>query len=637
MGRQQTVRQADTQYAKVTILRHNWSHYQIFSHFWSKMSFKSKYPKFKKYNRNSMTYDDGVDFTCYHVPEKYLPQKYNLPVNSKVRDKVTKDQKKIKKNKKVQEQLAKSKNKPVQRTYDKKTNTSVLKKQSKSKITYYVVEYDLNVHDANELFTFELIYSSLENTVLDNHMYVDGKLVKDTRPFPGDVTIFNRNVYHKRLSKGKHTVTYVLDDRTTIYSYFYCKLDEFKADTLNNEYLTLNKFSLSKTTSLDVTEATIELFAENFMFKEGYPYYPEKSESRCVFGFRDEVNIEVKDNTGKMRRIFGGYVSTISLDDDGLILTLSCGDRAIDMKNRYILTETEIYDGANATDYTDILKKYYDRWGGVFDGLAKSVEIPLTTNVDRNMELPEEKAHYGLNLSYDTVKSKSTINYVKKYTSHITVGVDDSYKNKTNYLMLRNGREKDTKQWANLYDIGHFNVNTNKILLNKYPILCIDYGLGAPKKEIKGTGTSSTSSTPAVSGSYQNRAKQLIEGVTGTTNQARKIFDYCRKAISYESYTGCKYSSVDQVLKVGHCNCYDSATVLTNMWRAAGISAGYVTGTMTDLTGTTYSHGWSYFVDEKGKKIECDVGRQVEQWNVNNNKSYTGHHHKKTLGCLGEK
>ena len=198
MGRQQTVRQADTQYAKVTILRHNWGHYQIFSHFWSKMSFKSKYPKFKKYNRNSMTYDDGADFTCYHVPEKYLPQKYNLPVNSKVRDKVTKDQKKIKKNKKVQEQLAKSKNKPVQRTYDKKTNTSVLKKQSKSKITYYVVEYDLNVHDANELFTFELIYSSLENTVLDNHMYIDGKLVKDTRPFPGDVTIFNRNVYHKK-------------------------------------------------------------------------------------------------------------------------------------------------------------------------------------------------------------------------------------------------------------------------------------------------------------------------------------------------------------------------------------------------------------------------------------------------------
>ena len=52
-------------------------------------------------------------------------------------------------------------------------------------------------------------------------------------------------------------------------------------------------------------------------------------------------------------------------------------------KQTYCTLMDEIYDGADATDYTDILKKYYDRWGGVFDGLAKSVEIPLTTNVDR--------------------------------------------------------------------------------------------------------------------------------------------------------------------------------------------------------------------------------------------------------------
>ena len=104
-----------------------------------------------------------------------------------------------------------------------------------------------------------------------------------------------------------------------------------------------------------------------------------------LFDYRDEITIKVKNNNGDMVNVFGGYVSSIELDEDGLQVQLSCADRLIDCQNRYTLAEL-LYRGGDSEkdqkDYSLSKKRFFMKYGDIVDFLLESTEIPIKNNVN---------------------------------------------------------------------------------------------------------------------------------------------------------------------------------------------------------------------------------------------------------------
>lgn len=518
MSRQQSVRQADTQYALVTLKRVNQGYTQFYYKEGGRISLKTDYSDLKQYNNkfktsgyrawvvyhmetlpNTSTLKDPKyqytvsDFDTTKVENKESatggttsktsssssPSSSSSSTSTTNKDKLDKD--------KVTTTI-----KGTTTTITKDVNYDgkpVMERQTlvrKTKgLNYGVLQIEYNAPEYGE-YSIEVMYGAVSDSILENDVYIDGVKQKRGDSWNAYREVMNRHTNVFELNKGKHIITFKLDSRSIIYGLGVKKIETFRADTMNDEYLTLWDFNVDRSSDeVEVTEATITLLYENFMDDVGKPYFCDKNQSGLLFDYRDEVTIKVKNNNGDMVNIFGGYVSSIELDEDGMEVKLSCADRLIDCQNRYSLAEL-LYKGGdsenNQKEYSLSKKRYFTKYGDIVDFLLESTEVPVKNNVnDKTGDVVGEFELKGANVEFKGSNTQTWKN-VAKTAKNIIVATDSSNVNtRTKYMELRNQPTPKSHQEITLFDYTKDKFNLDYYNLNTRPYLTVEYAMGDPK------------------------------------------------------------------------------------------------------------------------------------------------------------
>ena len=272
------------------------------------------------------------------------------------------------------------------------------------------------------------------------------------------------------------------------------KLIKYVGDNLYGESMGSEEGNMVLTsatvTNSDMTKPT-ELTAEIF-----YDPIFECNESPSGFyiDYHDEVNFYVKTDDGKtIKRIFGGYVSSILPNNDRTTLTIACADRLIDGQNKYILDEMWLGGGQTDTkesEYPTSMIKDFDSYPKALEYLCNIHEITLKSNVSNQYTVDGEKFHKGIILTYGSSKN------IKKIP--VTNAISTPSKN---YIMVRNKSSSSKKQVWTLYDASK--TAKKPLEFTNYPYLHITYGLGATKTETKTEVTEKVDTSDTVAGSQK--------------------------------------------------------------------------------------------------------------------------------------
>lgn len=419
---------------------------------------------------------------------------------------------------------------------------------------------------------------------------VDGKSVKSKLISNGFDVIHSRNYAYVKITQ-KQVDKYKQVDKTPLKikcsftsantGFFALVIKKYKlwqGDKYNEDghELTIKSMDIQLTNKLDVDTATV-----NLMYWHGLDDETKLNLSGYIFDYRDEINIFIKNNAGVMEQVFGGYISVPSVSDDLTTMTLNCANRLIDLDHRTSLSEIYMNSTADVSEY----KEKYDytkncnNWSSPLKFLCDYAEIPLNTNVSDSKPLVRNKIlkqiKYGTNK--DCIKSVTT--------KHMGATINKSS------ITLRNNPETNITQSVRIFDDELMKVK-DKIVINDYPNLWIDYGLGATETTTKmgitdiGSTTTKGSSKPCPNrGNSADYSKAIYKLANNATNLCyvannkehnkdlcKQIVEYVKKKYPYKSYFNSKYSANYLAKHVGHgCNCVDHAKLVLTLCSAKGI------------------------------------------------------------------
>ena len=621
LSRESDVKHEDTRFTEVTLTRLNKGNMKVLTANKGILT-KSKYPSLNKY-KNFFVKSHYEAWTCLREKTKKVKKTVSTKKNEKNSKGGTKNT------------STKTKTKSTKaNTNEKEQVKTVTVNEKVSK--YGVLEYTF-IANRDGVYRFTTYYSADTDCTLNNKRYIDGKQVK-TKKWTAYKGVKNVNMVNVHLKKGKHTISLLTDNRCIWLGCVGVKLDTFKADTKNDGYFTLQEYSIDITNDLNPTTATIILFNDRLLTEQNNQYHTEKNNSKLLFDWRDEVNIKVEDDNGVKKQIFGGYINTLSFDEDMMSLTLNCADRLVDFDHKYCFTELTFMQGDTDTaEYKEQYKRNFNRHGAVLNFLTKSSDNPLQNNVNAKSGLIKGETYKdGFHLDYlmGNKYKKKSIAYKCKGKG-IKTGEDTSYSGtKTPYMELRN--EYKGEQSIDIFQSKWFpKFNSKGIEITQYPTFYIEYGLGDKKKEYQVVDKSSSIDYSSLSGNFKQIAQQLTAGKITITDKARAIYDYLCEKLIYSYYSGIRQRNVDKALQKRHLNCMDSAFVCVHMLRSVGIKAGYVHGTVHFSDGT-FDHYWTYFETAHGHRVWIDVGKSdPERWDCRGKWGY-GSSHPETLTRAGE-
>lgn len=271
------------------------------------------------------------------------------------------------------------------------------------------------------------------------------------------------------------------------------KIIKYTGDNMYGESLGSEEGNMVLTsatvTNANMTKPT-ELSAEVFYDPD---FVCDESPSGFFIDYGDEVNFYVKTDSGIIKQVFGGYVSSVLPNSDLTKLSIACADRLIDGQNKYILDQMKLGGGETddkESEYPTSMIKDFDSYPKALKYLCDIHETTLLSNISNQFTVDGEKFHKGIVLTYGSSKN------IKK----IPTTNADSTPSK-NYIMVRNKPSSEKKQVWTLYDASK-NAKTPLEFTN-YPYLHITYGLGAIKTESKSEVTEKVDSSDTVAGSQK--------------------------------------------------------------------------------------------------------------------------------------
>lgn len=305
----------------------------------------------------------------------------------------------------------------------------------------------------------------------------------------GDNNNVNRHSQLFTLIKDNlYTFKYESNNNLGVVGIIIKKYDVYYGTRTNNGDLTIEEINIKLNDKVQPNEAEVKIWYNHELDDTS-------NISGYLFDFRDEINIYKKDiNDIDLVQIFGGYITTVNVDENNLIMTINCADRLIDGENRYCLQEMVLLEGdnVNTAEYkysVDAYKSYENR-GLMLDYLTNIFELPLSNdNILKDKYLTRE-----FNYKY---------NYDKNNCPIITTKNMIATKANT-HLVCRNGKNRDDNN--NMYDgkgdkpqtmtILDVSKTKQNILLNTSPNFFIQYGLGdAEKNNTIITGATDTANT----------------------------------------------------------------------------------------------------------------------------------------------
>jgi len=424
-----------------------------------------------------------------------------------------------------------------------------------------------NTTQANQTYRAELLYANTykKNTKVNSKLqtsikvYLNGKLETNQAQYKGNDVQFNRHYHRLKLKKGKNTIKYVLSPNTIFVGALVRRYDWWVATRHNNDNddLTMIKATVEHTNEFKINTMTAEFMYHHKLDELLEPTNANANRSGLVFDYRDEITLYVTDTNGKSQTVFGGYISTAEVDDDLTKMTLECADRLIDLDRRYCLSEIELKDNPidENMDYTgnvDYLKDF-NYWSDSIKFLLDSCEVPFRNNIK-------------LGSSLITRKTKKLATYGKdKYNKITSSNMNVTYAQ--NGVVLRNGDDTLKGQNAVIFD-----AKDGGYLLNDYPNLFIDYGLGEHKWEEKIEETQTVEVEKALTKKQSTWLARANSITSATGDDAMKpIWQYCYSNIQYK-YKRDFYQSAETTWKKKSGNCCCKTEVMLNLLYAKGVT-----------------------------------------------------------------
>ena len=316
---------------------------------------------------------------------------------------------------------------------------------------------------------------------------IEGSEIK----FDGELNIVKRKTLFHQLSElGQYRLTLELPVNCYFIGAIFRKVKTYTGDNLDSvgTNLAFKEATISKSGQVKPAEASFEIAYDN-------SFENKLTRTGFYFDYNDEVNIYVKENAdfsnNEMIRRFGGYLSTISTDNNRTKLTISCADRLIDGESKYILDSLQILDGTTSnedTDYTNPIS--FQSYGEALKYLCDIYETTLESNISKNFLVDGEKYTTGLSLQFGTSKD---IKEVTKKNAEATP--------QDNFITLRNQSSGLEEQSIVLYNgKDHSKL---PVEITNYLTFHMTYGMGDPKQEIKSETIVSGTDTSENAGSQK--------------------------------------------------------------------------------------------------------------------------------------
>ena len=373
------------------------------------------------------------------------------------------------------------------------------------------------------------------------------------------------NLLELHLKKGEHNFTLQCDPKSVILGIIIKPYSIYKGDNLNEEFLTIKDFDFKQANDFSVDELNM-----NIQYWHGLD--DDDSRSGFIFDYRDEVNFYISptvqksdifvtpiDKT-KKKQIFGGYISTVSVDDDLTKMTINCASRLTDLTDRYIYPEYILLGGNESVDAYKRGNSYYDldNYAQVIRQLLSHPQVPIQSNIKANGTLDDSKYTKNPRVLLGSGKNR------KKVVSKNNVNVEYN----TNNVQLRNGTKTNVTQSVCL-----FKENTKKYDITNYPTFYISYGMNEPLSQTSLTKFESENmalqgiNVPAEITAVVNQIKPR-KGIKG----AEDIFNWVLKHIGYDWYSNFHRKPVTMLKnpKRGG-NCCDHSRLNATLLYGAGL------------------------------------------------------------------
>lgn len=433
-----------------------------------------------------------------------------------------------------------------------------------------VVTFKYNAKETSSNYRIEMLYgnthkkteSSKKDSTLEASadITINGEKVKNSMAMISTDVNFNRHYQYCTLKKGENIIQYSLSSNTLFIGACVKKYDIWEAKRHNNSD---DKLTMIKATVEHTKDFKINTMSAEFMYHHGLDELLEPTDSRAnrsglVFDYRDEINLYVKDTNGELEQVFGGYISTATVDDDLTKMTLECADRLIDFDRRYCLSEIYMNGYTNKQDKTDYSSrgdylKHYNNYSDSLKFLINNVELYLNTNVRVSKPLIKRN-----NQKLVTYRKGA---YEKVTPKNMNISVNKGS------ITLRNGADTLKAQSVVIFDDKTANATVN---LNQYPNLYFHYGLGENRwekkieevKEVEVLGSTVTNSN------WVKRANQITKA---TGNDAIKpIWRYV--ANFHQSKKSDFYQSADKTWKSKSGNCCCKTECMLKLLNAKGVT-----------------------------------------------------------------
>ena len=281
-------------------------------------------------------------------------------------------------------------------------------------------------------------------------------------------TTYSRHYSYVSLDKGDNKIEYSFSPNMVFFGLAVKKYDIWSASRVKNQVISTDKLNLISANTSNTSTFGINTLKCDFMYYHGLdeklaPTDNNANRSGFVFDYRDEINLYIWDINGVEQQVFGGYISTCTVNDDLTVLSLECANRLIDLDRRFCLSEIKLkgFKDDEKIDYSnalDFLKKY-NHYGDAIAFLLRNCEIPFKNNIKLGEGVVRRKkfklAQFGKG-GYNKFNPKNMLATIGK-----------------NYVTIRNGDDRFKQQSVTIYDAGK-----KKVSLNDYPNLYINYGLG---------------------------------------------------------------------------------------------------------------------------------------------------------------
>ena len=350
----------------------------------------------------------------------------------------------------------------------------------------YEFDYKEVPLNSNMNVSVEKDYSIINPNVLhDDIVYITD--VKRELVFDGEKNIVKRKTLFENLKKGNYTLTFNLPHNTIFIGAIIRKIRRYVGDNLQ-----------SVGTNLQFKEATVTFSSmtepSEATFTIGYSQLFDcmLSRTNLYFDYMDEVNLYFKEDGevgGAIHQRFGGYISSVKLNDDRTTITFNCGDRLLDGDNKYILDSLLILDGTTAIEeinYYDPIN--FESYGEAIKYIADIFEVTLDTNINKSYLVDGEKYNTGLSIKFGKEEDVKSVT-----TSNAQATMNDKS------VTLRNESSGEKEQSILLYDAPNTPVLLRKWEdkdnhMNNFMTFHMVYGIGEAKVETKSTVTTTTSS-----------------------------------------------------------------------------------------------------------------------------------------------